>query len=197
MTRSVARSCTMKKAGGKMSKNHQYLPKRKSHRLKGYNYRQPGGYFVTICTKDMAEIFGVIQNGRMIPNQIGSIIQEEWFKTSQLREDIELYEDEFILMPNHIHGILWIVDERNTNSKSEMKKKRLSGGSLGTIIGQFKSQTSRRINRIRNQSGKPVWQRNYYDHIIRNEKDLRAIKKYILDNPFNWGEQEDILRFIE
>lgn len=164
---------------------------RKPNLLKGHDYSRQGAYFVTICTNKMAHLFGQIENFSMIPNKYGLIIREEWFRSSVLREYIELHEDEFTLMPNHIHAIVWIMENE---MGSQFNQKSISGPrsrSLGAIIGQFKSRSSRRVNMLRNLPGKSIWQRNYYDHIIRNDQDLYAIRKYILENPYKWEEEKE------
>lgn len=85
---------------------------RRSIRLKGYDYTQPGAYFITICTHERAHLFGAVVEGEMRLNEWGEIVREEWFKTAQIRPYVTLYPDEFVLMPNHVHGIVWIVGAR-------------------------------------------------------------------------------------
>ena len=97
--------------------------------------------------------------------------------------------DEWILMPNHLHGILFFcgdVDER-----PETPRQGPSSGSLGTVVGTYKSVTTRRINRLRKTPGMPVWQRNYYERVIRNEREWNAIRQYIRDNPAHWAEDRE------
>ena len=163
--------------------NSGYLNNRKSTRLNNHDYRLPGGYFITICSYQRNPIFGKISNGRIIQNRIGNIVEKEWFKIPIYRNYVNLHEDEFVLMPNHIHAIVWIDDYCSTSANTNSPQAKLKSRSLGAIIGQFKSKTSRLANQIRNTPGSTIWQRNYYDHIIRNQKELAAIKKYILDNP--------------
>ena len=164
--------------------DNTHFPNRKSTRLQGHDYRITGGYFVTICTYLKNPLFGKIVDGLMIPTHAGEIVRYEWFRIPIHRNYVILYEDEFVLMPNHIHAIVWIDDYPSKGNYKNSDNKRLKSGSLGAIIGQYKSKTSRRVNQIRNTPGDTIWQRNYYDHIIRNEKDLRAIRKYLLDNPY-------------
>ena len=109
-------------------------------------------------------------------NEFGQIAQEEWMKTALIRGEIEL--GEFVIMPNHFHGIIWIVDGKPVV------------GSIPTIVRAFKSAVSRRINLARCTPGKPVWQRNYWEHIIRDEKDLLNTQTYILNNPAQWENDE-------
>ncbi len=162
--------------------------RRRSIRLKGYDYAQPGAYFVTICTHGRAMLFGRVVDGEMALNAYGEIVREEWFRTAQVRPYMELFPDEFVIMPNHIHGIVWIVDvgARRRRSPPPEKLCRPVPGSLPTIVRAFKSAVTRRINALRGTPGAPVWQRNYYEHIIRTEPALDAIRRYIAANPLRW-----------
>jgi len=163
---------------------------RKTNRLTGYDYRTPGGYFITICTVHKKPLFGEIENGEILPNQIGKIVQNQWFQIPNHRPAVILYEDEFILMPDHIHGIVWIDDPEPEKMIVCPKRSGLQANSLGAILGLFKSRTSRLVNELRNTPGDTIWQRNYYDYIIRNDKDLTQIRKYILDNPLKYAQEK-------
>ena len=170
-----------------MEKNPINLPRRRSsNRLPEFDYSQPGAYFITICTHNKRNIFGEINENIVVLNALGKIIETEWFRTGELRATIEIFEDEFIIMPNHFHGILRILDVGATGPVARSNTKGTHPITLGTIIGQFKSQVSRKVNKIRGTPGRPVWQRNYYDHIIRNIKDLNNIRKYIEHNPYKY-----------
>jgi len=262
---------------------------RRSLRLKGYDYSQAGAYFVTICTHDRIHLFGEVMDGEMRVNQWGSIVREEWFRTAQLRLYVVLYDDEFVVMPNHIHGVIWIVDDvgddvgandiraqrrcaptnptiptthagndvqgnnavwhdargndvgydvgaqrccarmnptiptiptnyTGNNARGNVVQGNNVGGhdargndvgydvgaqrccarmnptipttvvpgSTGAIIRAFKSAVTKRINELRNNPGVPVWQRNYHDHVIRDNGSLNQIRQYIIDNPIRW-----------
>jgi len=163
---------------------------RRSVRLKGFNYAQPGAYFVTICTWERELLF---EN-----TAYKAVIHDEWFRTAVIRPYIKL--DEFICMPNHIHGIISIVEpvgarrclarnERATHRIAPTKK--IQSDSLGAVIGQFKSITTKRINRLRGTIELPIWQRSYYEHVIRSEDELNRIRQYIRDNPLNWEIDEE------
>uniref|UniRef100_UPI002ADDEAD7 transposase n=1 Tax=Thermoflexus sp. TaxID=1969742 RepID=UPI002ADDEAD7 len=148
-------------------------------------------YFVTICTRGHEPLFGTVVDGEMRVNEWGTIVREEWFRTAQLRPYVMLYEDEFVVMPNHVHGIIWIVGEtvgatRRVAPTTTIPPAGPVAGSVGAIIGQFKSAVTKRINILRATPGAPVWQRNYYEHIIRNERALDAIRRYIAENPLRW-----------
>ena len=178
---------------------------RRSIRLKGYDYTQPGAYFITVVTHDRECLFGEIVDGEMRLNEFGEIVRTEWFKTAVVRPYVMLYPDEFVMMPNHTHGIIWIVDVGATRRVAPppiapspvappiIHPRGPMAGSVGAIIGQFKSITAKRINTLRNIPGQPVWQRNYYEHIIRDERALNAIRRYILNNPANWTKDADYL----
>ena len=172
----------------------RYDPKRhhrRSIRLKGYDYTQPGAYFVTICTYQRASLFGRVVDGEMAVNELGKIVREEWFRTARVRPYVELFDDEFVVMPNHIHGIIWIVDDKHVAQRrcaptGGITPTNVVPGSLGAIIRAFKSIVTKRINALRGTPGAPVWQRNYYEHIIRTERALNRIRRYIVENPLRW-----------
>ena len=166
---------------------------RRSIRLKGYDYTQPGAYFVTLCTHDRAHLFGEVVDGEMRLNEWGEIVRDEWFKTAQVRPYVQLRDDEFVVMPNHIHGIIWIADNVGatrrvapTDRVAPTTPRGPAPQSIGAIIGQFKSAVTKRMNELRDTPGALVWQRNYYEHIIRNERALNAIRQYIDENPLRW-----------
>lgn len=180
---------------------------RRSIRLKGYDYTQPGAYFVTLCAYQRAHIFGEIVRGEMVLNDAGKIARDEWFKTAELRPYVKLYEDEFVIMPNHGHGIIWIEENgntvgalrRNAQSRAEQRSaptknaptKTVARGSLGAIVRAYKSAVTYAVNAAENQRGVVLWQRNYYDHIIRNDRELNNIRWYIVNNPLNWQLDRD------
>ena len=174
---------------------------RRSIRLPGYDYSQPGAYFVTICTQNRACLYGDIIDGKMMLNANGLIVHEEWQKTAEMRLNVVL--DTFVIMPNHIHGILVIKDDidygkakcRGTMHRAptpmiERYGKPVSN-SIPTIIRGFKSAVTHRINEIRATPGAPIWQRNFYEHVIRNEDNLNEIRQYIENNPTKWLEDEN------
>ena len=155
--------------------------KRRSIRLKGYDYSQAGRYFVTICTYKSRCIFGKVKDKRICLNRAGVIIERCW-NDLETRYNGEIHIDEFIVMPNHVHGIIFIPDLGRAGFKPAPTRKH----PLSEIVRAFKTFSSRRINELRNSPGTPVWQRNYYEHVIRNESDYRQIGEYILYNPAKW-----------
>jgi putative transposase len=167
---------------------------RKSIRLKTYDYSQPGAYFITICTHDKKCLFGNISDRQMNLNGIGSIVENEWLKTASLRPNVEL--DVFVIMPNHIHGIIFI---KNKDYKGEFKYASVNreqdvGGSkfkspsknIGAIVKGFKSAGTGCVNKSNRTPGKKLWQQNYWERVIRNEHELKHIREYIQNNPINW-----------
>ncbi len=168
------------------------LPSRRSIRLQGYDYGQSGAYFVTICAYQKSRLFGRIGDGKMAVNDLGLIVANCWLQISQARPNIEL--DAFVLMPSHLHGILLISDQDSVDYVAKTKRSaNASGGnladaSLGVIIGQFKRAVTIRSKLLAQPPEQPIWQRNYYEHIIRNETSLNDIREYIVENPAKWHE---------
>jgi REP element-mobilizing transposase RayT len=189
-----------------------------STRLPRWDYSSPGYYFVTICTHDRGCLFGEIFNGEMRLNECGRIVHDEWNKTGIQRSNIRL--DEFIVMPNHVHGVIRILSThdyhcrsnrrdvaRNVSTKTTEntpthgendKIKTMSAispksGSLSEIVRSFKSATTKRINESRKSPGIPVWQPRFHDHIIRNVRELSAVRRYILNNPANWENDRNVI----
>jgi REP element-mobilizing transposase RayT len=161
---------------------------RGSIRLKGYDYVQAGSYFVTICTIDRTCLFGEVVNEEMRLNPEGQIVHDEWIRSAMMRPRVIL--DLFVVMPNHLHGIIMLVDwGRGTLQRAPTMERfgKPTSGSIPTIIRLFKSATTKRINELRGAPGIPVWQRNYYEHVIRNEASLSRIRQYIVENPARWA----------
>lgn len=190
-------------------KNH-----RRSIRLHGYDYRDGGMYFVTICTKNRDRIFGEVRNGTMGLSEAGCIVADELQKTSIVRPYVTL--DIWIIMPNHVHAIIRIhpsdceccrgnenssqngrrgvaryaptndVTDKFANESNEDRFIGPPARSLGSIVRAFKSATTRSINLLRDAPGETIWQRNYHEHIIRDEDECLRIGQYIHDNPIHW-----------
>lgn len=162
---------------------------RRSIRLKGYDYSQPGAYFVTICTQNRACLFGDVVDGKMRLNDIGRIVEQCWYHIPVHFAHVQL--DAFMVMPNHVHGIIVLVDSGNVGATHASPLPTRPRGpqrkSIASIVGSFKSTVTKRINDYRGTPGLPVWQRNYYEHIIRDEQSLIRIREYIANNPFQWA----------
>lgn len=154
---------------------------RRSIRLPGYDYAQPGAYFVTICTHRRQHLFGRIEDGEMRLNRLGALIPRRWHGLPQHYPYVRLQA--FVVMPNHVHGLLILTDEG-------YDPPRLTRPDLSTIIGGFKSFAAREVNQVRGTAG-PVWQRGFYDHIVRTEESLATIAAYIANNPANWASDID------
>lgn len=183
---------------------NQYNPQihhRRSIRLKDYDYDQPGAYFITICSQNRECLFGNIIQNQLQLNQYGQIIEQVWNYLPDQFPHLDI--DAAVIMPNHFHGIVIITDTcRDLVSKSLSKSlSRPQSKSdhqlterpfyeqktkLGKIIAYFKYQTTKFINQKRNSVGVKVWQSNYYEHIIRNEKTLAILQNYIIENPLRW-----------
>ena len=159
---------------------------RKPNRLKHYDYSSGGWYFITICTKDHKNHFGEIKNGKMILNEIGEIVDECWNKIETLHKSIEL--DYYVIMPNHLHGIIIIDNVGDANFASPTDRTKMV---LSKLIQQFKRSVTIKIKSTQQYSNFK-WQHSFYDRIIRNEKELFNIRKYIQQNPLKWGFEKDI-----
>jgi len=212
---------------------------RRSIRLSGYDYAQAGAYFITICTHNRACLFGKIIDGEMILNNAGEIAYQEWVKTPQLRPHITL--DVFVVMPNHMHGIIVINGRGELHSPNNHKSHppnnpntlhspnnpnqsrspnnpnnphspnipnqsyspdddimankgecnsplRSPSNTIGAIVRGYKSAVTKQINLLNNNGS--VWQRNYYEHIIRNEQAYQTISVYIMNNPLKWNDDK-------
>jgi len=163
------------------------LHRRRSIRLPGYDYSQAGAYFITIVTQDRACLFGDVVDGEMRPNPCGRIVQATWNGLPRHYPAIVL--DEFVVMPNHIHGIITLMDvPQNVGAglKPAPTDTTAKRHGLPEIIRALKTFSARRANALRGTSGTPLWQRNYYEHIIRNEESLNRIREYIVNNPIQW-----------
>jgi REP element-mobilizing transposase RayT len=143
-------------------------------RLPEYDYAQPGGYFVTICVGDRACLFGRVADGRVALNRCGDAVRDAWHDLATRFRAIEL--DAFIVMPNHVHGLIEIY--------AAMPR------GLIEIVGAFKSISARHVNTIRGTGG-PVWQRGFYEHVVRDESDRDRIRTYIDENPMKWDLDEE------
>lgn len=150
-----------------------------SSRLKSWDYTTPWWYYVTIITTGHFEYFGRIERGNVLLNEYGLIANYCWEDISKHFSNIEL--DYYIIMPNHIHGIIIINENVETRHASSLPKKHIT---LSNIVGSYKSAVSKQIHEIGFSEFK--WQSRFYDHIIRNEKDLFNIRKYIIQNPLKW-----------
>lgn len=182
------------------------IHRRRSIRLKGYDYSQPGAYFVTACVWNKEYLFGEIKDGKMLFNKYGEIVIKCWNAIPS--HFVSVACDEFVVMPNHIHGIITIsnvgaqfiapfrktmaekqgdINIAPTNNNGNNNQGVINHApTVGGIMRSFKARCTNMINQIRNTPGQPVWQRNYYEHVIRTEKKLNQIREYIVNNPMQW-----------
>jgi putative transposase len=183
---------------------------RRSIRLKGYDYSSEGAYYVTIVTQGRECLFGEIINGEMYLNKYGEIVQKWWNEIPIHFSNVEI--EAFVIMPNHVHGIIFITTERrgevvspHDNPNKNIQDAYVDGinkqggetpplrkPTLGQIVAYFKYQSTKDMNRIETDKAiTKFWQRNYYEHIIRHEKDLQNKTDYIEANPLLWDEDDD------
>jgi REP element-mobilizing transposase RayT len=146
-------------------------PRRKSQRLEGVDYAEPGTYFITICTTDRACILGRVRGPAVELGAIGEAVRQVWEELPQRFRNVDL--DAFVVMPNHVHAIISIREA--------------GGVSLGRVVQAFKSLSADRTRALRGLVDRGMWQRGYYDHIVRTPTDLERIRQYIADNPANWA----------
>ena len=162
-----------------------------SARLKNWDYSQRAVYYITICTANRAPFFGMVQNNEMVLSTIGTIVAQEWIKTPEIRPDMHLELGEFVVMPNHFHGIIFIGNNGfNSNVYDNIDYKNNFGPqskNLSSIIRGFKSSVTVQAKKINPDFG---WQTRFYDHIIRNPKAYDVISQYIIDNPKKWIDDE-------
>lgn len=184
---------------------------RRSIRLRAYDYTQAGAYFVTICTHGRECLLGNVVDGSVQLSTLGCIVERAW--RSLARDFANMAPDAFVVMPNHLHGIVVITQGRGEASSSEKlptperdasplrRPARPAGtvaGSLGAMVQNFKSMSTRRINTLRGTPGVPVWQRNYYERVIRSEEELSRVRQYITQNPTRWAtDEENPVRVLE
>lgn len=147
---------------------------RQSLRLKNYGYHNAGSYFVTICAQQRACIFGEIINGNVLLTEAGALAQRVWTELPTHYPNVKL--DEFVVMPNHMHGIVTLKNPAT---------------SLSEIVRAFKTFSARHINILRGTQGMPVWQRNYFERVIRDENELLLVREYIRNNPMQWALDEE------
>ena len=182
-------------------------PRRRSIRLPGYDYAQAGGYFLTLVTRHRECLFGRVVDGKVVSNEFGRAVEAEWLRTREIRREIML--DAFVIMPNHVHAIVFIAGDMDAapagetasstpmvltrteaTGRSPLRPQRPRGPaqrSVGAFVAGFKAAATARINALRGTPKAPVWQRNYHEHVVRNDDSLYLIRQYIADNPASWA----------
>jgi len=187
-----------------MNKYNPNIHHRRSIRMKGYDYSQAGQYFITICVQDRACLFGKIENGKMILNEYGKIAHNEWMRTPEIRPNVEI--GEFIIMPNHMHGIIHIMCQGVLNScanRGELNSPLFAishspnirgvcntplispSQTIGAIVRGYKSAVTKQLGLL--NLNQQIWQRNYYENIINNDQSYQNISNYIVNNPAKWN----------
>ena len=167
---------------------NNYSPQRnrRSMRLKRYDYSQTGAYFVTVCTQNRECLFGEIEDGEMVLNDAGRMAETCWHDIPSHFPHVGL--DTFVVMPNHVHGILCVVDApvgaKNFSPLQPGQRPHGTSKSIGSVIRRFKIGVTKWMRQ--NTEFHNIWQRNYYEHIIRNQKELNRIREYIVNNPMKW-----------
>jgi putative transposase len=171
---------------------------RKTIRLKEFDYSQPGAYFVTIVTHERLCLFGAIQDHEMHLNQCGQIVRSAWLDLPKHYKQVE--SGAFCIMPNHVHGIIILNNEIVEAGQFGWQKNLAypmrpipETVPLFEVMRAYKSFSAKNINVKRKMVGKPVWQRSYYEHIIRNDSDYKRIQYYIENNPVNWNSDDENL----
>ncbi len=181
-----------------MDEKIKYNPEihhRRSIRLRGYDYSQCGAYFITICVQHRKCLFGKIVNGEMILNEYGKIVELCLNAISTHYQNVIL--DEYIIMPNHIHIIIIVgagsslpytqINIGRENPAEINTGRENPAPTIGNIVGYFKYMATKQINDVIKNGVQKIFQRNYYEHIIRNENEYNNIAQYIIDNPKNWS----------
>ncbi len=171
--------------------------RRRSTRLPGCDYAGAGAYFVTVCTVGRSPILGHIAEGAVRLSALGRIAVAEWLVSERLRAGVEL--DWFVVMPNHLHAIVWITGRAAASLPGDPHAVAPDGArgpapaSLGALVANFKAAVTREARRHLALVGEPVWQRGYYDRVLRDEAELLAAREYIAANPSRWAEDRDNL----
>jgi len=177
--------------------------------LRGYDYAQSGAYFITIVTQNRASLFGHVANGKMVLNDAGMATQNCWLEIPNHYPNVTL--DEFVIMPNHIHGIIVINDIDPPNvvvgvqnfepiqqiepihiATKQNRYQKIISKSIGSIIRGFKIGVTKWFRQ--HTDVYDVWQRNYYEHIVLNDDELNAIRQYIINNPSKWPSDKNYMK---
>jgi len=181
-----------------MTRFDRYQHHRRSIRMPSYDYGSDGPYFLTVCTFKRACVFGDVRDDAVVLNSYGAIVREELERSTEIRPGFVLHA--FVVMPNHLHALADLPEVEEGMGVGETVGAhscaplhagfRRQGRSLASFVAQFKATVTRRINAERATPGQAVWQRNYYEHIVRDDEDLSRIREYIEENPRRWAEDE-------
>jgi putative transposase len=164
-------------------------PARKLLRLQNHGYSHPGPYFITICTHQKKCTLGYASGAAIQPTKAGQIARATWQSLPERFRGLVL--DAFVVMPNHVHGVLALVGAGlappGVNTTTMPTAEHSGEYSLPDVIGAFKSISTIQVNRFLSRRGWPLWHRSYYEHIIRDGEDMKNVQRYILENPWNWS----------
>ena len=180
----VARGRVRLRGRGRVVRFDREKHHRRSIRLPGYNYTQPGAYFVTVCAHGRECLFGEIVDAKMALNQYGRVVARCWEQLN--REYARVKLDRWVVMPNHLHGIIAIDVIGRGGSRTAPTTDMDEPKPLGRLVGSFKTVSTKQINILRGTPSTLLWQRNYYERIIRDDDELDRIRCYIEDNPAMW-----------
>ena len=171
------------------------LHHRRSIRLPGYNYSQNNAYFITLCTQNRKPIFGEIIDDKMVLNKSGTIAEQYWLEIPDHFPKVIL--DEFIIMPNHIHGILFIRNRVGVQNLEPLQNRfqHIIPDSIGSIIRGFKIGLTKWFRQ--NTRKQKIWQRNFYEHIVRTDDELNEVREYIQNNQIDWEKDENYVNQIK
>ncbi len=164
-------------------------------RLPDYDYSQDGAYFVTVRTTQGRCVFGEVTDNTSLLNRLGLLVSQCWSDIPAHFQHVSL--DEFVVMPNHLHGIVLLStadNDWNATNRGGLpggSRPRLRIPTLADIVGAFKSAVTRRLNELRGTPAARLWQRSYYEHVIRNETALQEVRRYIVENPIKWQLDDD------
>jgi putative transposase len=170
------------------SDNTPYF-RRRSLRLQGYDYSQAGAYYVTVCTHDRALLFGTVYEGQVQLSEAGRCVVEQWEDLPNRYPTISL--DAFVVMPNHIHGIIVLSDVSTYGIQPRQDSAATKSPTLSAVLRAYKSLSAIAANKAMGRTGRPLWQQGFYDEIIRSERALNRIREYIEANPWRWSEDTD------
>lgn len=165
---------------------------RRSIRLREFDYSSSGGYFVTTCVQNRECLFGNIFNGVMALNDAGMLVESVWNGLTEHFPSIGF--DAFVVMPNHVHFIVTIVVPGEDEDDGAAQENRATQGcapTLAQVVGAFKSISAAQVNSLLSRTGQPLWQRNYYERVVRNEAELNGFRDYIIHNPLKWEDDTE------
>ena len=163
-----------------------HLPggRRRSIRLPGYDYTSPGAYFVTLCVRDRRRLLARVRGGAVQLTDLGALVRDDLLNVPSIRPEIDI--DEYIVMPDHLHVIIAMGPRCERRPGLPRPSASLQSGSLGELIGQFKAGVTRRARELLGWGSREIWQRNYYEVIIRGPRHLEQVRQYIRANPARW-----------